>query len=75
MPFGVRFLDGDSVDVVVGAEWDNFEVWCNVVYDAASDAVNVKVVGVHERHTTQQEDSAADFAQRLIRWRKMHFHN
>ena len=46
----VRFLDGDSVDVVVGAERNNFKVWRDVVHDTSSDTVNVKVVGIHECH-------------------------
>ena len=42
--FSICFFDGDPVDVVVGAEWNNFQVWCNVVDDASADAVNVEVV-------------------------------
>jgi len=75
MSFSVRFLYGYSVDVVVGAEGDYFEVWRDIVHDAASYAVHVEVVGVHKRHTAQEEDSAADFAQRLIRWREVHSHD
>ncbi len=61
--FRVRFLYGDSVHVVVGAERYDFEVRCNVVHNAAANPVNVKVVAVHERHAAQQKDAAADFAQ------------
>ena len=75
MFFSVCFFDGDAVDVVVGAERNDFEVGGDVVDDASADAVYVKVVAVHERHATQQEDSSADFAQRLIRGREMHFHD
>ena len=73
--FSVSFFDCYAVDVVVGAERNDFQVWRNVVYDASSYAVNVEVVGIHERHAAQEEDSASDFAQRLIRWRKMHSHD
>ena len=66
MFFGVLLLDGDAVNVVVGAERDDFEVRRNVVYYAAADAVNVEVVGIHKRHAPEQEDSSADFAKRLI---------
>lgn len=52
MSFSIRLLDGDSVDVVVGAERNDFEVWCNVVDDASADAVDVEVVGIHESHAT-----------------------
>ena len=72
MSFSVRFLYGYSVDVVVGAERDYFEVWRDIVHYATSYAVHVKVVGVHKCHTAQQKDSAADFAQRLIRRREVH---
>ena len=68
MSFSIRFFDGDSVHVVVGAEWNDFLVWRNVVDNASSDTINVKVVGVHERHAAQEENSASDFAQRLVRW-------
>ena len=61
--------------VVVGAERNYLEVRRNVVYYATSDAVDVEVVGVHKRHAAQKEDSAADFAQRLVRRRKMHSHD
>ena len=61
--------------VVVGAERNNFEVRRNVVDYTASYAVDVKVVRIHESHAAQEENSSADFAQRLIRRRKMHPHN
>jgi len=73
--FSVGFFDGDAVDVVVGAERDDFEVWCDVVDYASADTVDVEVVGIHECHASQKEDSSADFAKRLIRWREMHFHD
>ena len=49
--FSIRFFDGDAVDIVVGAEWNDFQIGRDVVYDASSDTVNVKVVGIHECHT------------------------
>ena len=61
--FGVRFLYGYSVNVVVGAERDYLKVGRNIVHDASPYTVDIEVVGIHERHTTQQEDSASDFAQ------------
>ena len=75
MSFSVCFFDGDAVDVVVGAERNDFEVGCDVVDDASADAVDVKVVGIHERHATQEEDSSADFAQRLVGGREVHSHD
>ena len=69
MSFSVRFLDGYAVHVVVGAERNDFLVRRNVVDDASADTVNVEVVAVHECHAAQEEDSSADFAQRLIRRR------
>ena len=52
MSFSVCFLNGYSMDIVVGAERYDFEVRCYVVDDASSDSVDVKVVGVHECHAT-----------------------
>ena len=75
MSLGIRFLDCNSVYVVVGAEGNNFQIWRDVVYNATADAVDVEVVGIHERHTAQEEDSASDFAQRLVGWREMHSHD
>ena len=75
MSFSVCFLDGDAVDVVVSTERDDFEVGRDVVNDASADAVDVKVVGIHERHATQKEDASADFAKRLIGRRKVHPHD
>jgi len=49
---GVFFLDLDSVDVVVGAEGDDFFVGCDVVDYATANAVDVKVVAVHKCHAT-----------------------
>ena len=49
--FSIRFFDGDVVDIIVGAERNNFQIGCDVVYNASSDAVNVKVIGIHECHT------------------------
>ncbi len=49
--------------VVVGAEGNNLEIRCDVVYDASANSVDVDVVAVHESHATQQKDSSADFAQ------------
>ncbi len=63
------------MNIVIGTERNYLEVWRNVVYYASSDAVDIEVVGVHERHASQEEDSAADFAQRLIRWREVHSHD
>ena len=63
MSFSIRFFDCNAVDVVVGAERNDFQIWRDVVYDASTDAVDVEVVCIHERHTAQQEDSASDFAQ------------
>ena len=63
MSFCVFFFDGDAADVVVGAEGYDFFVGGDVVDDASADAVNIEIVTVHERHTAQEEDSAADFAQ------------
>ncbi len=62
MFLSIRFLYSYSVDVVVGAEWNNFEVWCDVVDYASADTVDVEVVGIHECHAAQEEDSSADFA-------------
>ena len=75
MSFSVGFFDCDAVDVVVGAERNDFQIWCDVVYDASADAVDVEVVGIHERHASQEEDSASDFAQRLVGWREVHSHD
>ena len=75
MSFSVGFFDGDAVDVVVGAERDDFEVGRDVVNDASADAVDVKVVGIHESHTAQQEYAPADFAQRLVGGGEVHFHD
>lgn len=72
LAFGVFFFDGDAVDVVVGAEWDNFQIWRDVVDDASAYAVDVKVVAVHKSHAAQKENAATDFAQRLIRGGDMH---
>ena len=44
MPFCVLFFDCHSVDIVVGAERYDFQVRRDVVDDASSDAVDVKVV-------------------------------
>ena len=44
MPLCVLLFDCYSVDVVVGAERYDFQVRRDVVDDASSDAVNVKVV-------------------------------
>ena len=66
MSFSISFLDGDTVNVVISAEWYDFEVGSDIVDNASADTVNVKVVRIHECHTAQEEYSAADFAQRLI---------
>ncbi len=66
MPFSVRFLYGYSVDIVVCAERYDFFVWRNVVNYAASNPVNVEVVGIHERHTAEEENASPDFSKRLI---------
>ena len=68
MSFSIRFFDCNSVDVVIGAEWYDFQIWCNIVYDASADAVDVEVVGIHECHAAQEEDSSSDFAQRQVGW-------
>jgi hypothetical protein len=73
--FSVFFFDLHSVDVVVGAERNYLLVRSNIMHYTASNTVDVKVVGVHERHATKQEDSSADFAQRLVRGRKVHSHD
>jgi len=72
---GVFFLDLDSVDVVVGAEGDDFFVGCDVVDYATANAVDVKVVAVHKCHATQQEDAATDFTQRLVSGVHVHLHD
>jgi hypothetical protein len=61
--FGCVFFFGlDSVDVIVGAEWDDFEVRGDVVYNASLDSVYVKGVSVHECHAAQQKDSSSDWS-------------
>jgi hypothetical protein len=50
---GIVLLDFDAVHVVVGAEGYDFLVGCDVMDYAAADAVDVKVVAVHECHTTE----------------------
>jgi hypothetical protein len=44
MSFSILFFDCNSMDIVVCAEWYDFLVWRDVVNDASSYAVNVKVV-------------------------------
>ena len=66
MFFSILLFDRNSVYIVVGAERNNFEVRRDVVYYAAADSVNVEIVRIHERHATQQKNSSADFAKRLI---------
>ena len=53
----------NAVYIIVGAEGNDFLVWGDVVDDASTYSVNVEVVGVHECHAAEQEDSSADFAQ------------
>ena len=52
MFFCIRFLNRNTMYVVVGAEWNDFEVRGDVVDDASADAVDVEVVGIHECHAT-----------------------
>ncbi len=54
------------MDVVVCAERNDFLVRGYVVHNASSDAVDIEVVGIHECHTSEKEDSSADFAQGLV---------
>ena len=42
--FSISFLDGDTVNVVISAEWYDFEVGSDIVDNASADTVNVKVV-------------------------------
>ncbi len=59
----ITFLYCNSVHIVVGTEGNDFLVRCNVVDNASANSVDVKVIGVHECHAAEQEDSSADFAQ------------
>ena len=66
MSLRVRFFDGYAVNIVVGAERNDFQIGRYVMYHASTYTVDVEVVGIHERHATQEEDFASDFAQGLI---------
>ena len=59
----IILLYGNSVHIVVGAERNDLLVRGNVVDNASANSVDVKVIGVHECHAAEQEDSSADFAQ------------
>jgi hypothetical protein len=48
--FGVFFFGLDSVDVVVGAEWNHLKVWRDVMHYAPLHSVHVESVAVHESH-------------------------
>ena len=52
MSFSEVFLNGYSVDVVIGTEGNDFFIGGDVVDDASADAVDIKVVRVHECHAT-----------------------
>ena len=59
----ITLLYCNSVHIVIGAERNNLLVRSNVVDYASANSVDVKVIGVHESHAAEQEDSSADFAQ------------
>ena len=61
------------MDVVVGAEWYDLQIWSNVVHYASSHAVHVESVEVHESHAAEEEDSAAQIGERIVRWGDVHF--
>jgi len=75
MPCGILLFDCYSVNIVVGAKRYDFQVGRDIVNDASSDTVYIKVVRIHKCHATEQEDSSADFAKRLVGRREVHSHD
>ena len=53
MSFSVLLFDRYSVDIVVGAERYDFQVRRDIVDNASSDTVDIKVVRIHKRHTAE----------------------
>ena len=55
-----------SVEHVVYAEGYDFVIWSHVMNDAVVCPLNIERVGIHECHTSNQQQSSPDVTKRII---------